>query len=213
MHQGTRTEPSARPARSPRYDGLEAAIGRIGRAVNMAVASRQSPVRQARPRRRGRQRRPDDRRHRASPGGRDRQPRSAGFPASRSWGGVSPSAGSLPSLRAQRARCCRATPDVGKGQSAAGDGVEHPCPHGGMKCPPACWATELLLLSAVLSRPEQARAPDAAQHVPHRSRATQFGGAVRCTRRTTSGEAFRIFVSGFKKPAAATLAKGRSRRS
>jgi hypothetical protein len=71
--------------------------------VTMAVASRQSPVRQARPRRRGRQRRPGDRRHRASPGGRDRQPRSAGFPASRSWGGVSRSAGSLLPLRATRA--------------------------------------------------------------------------------------------------------------
>ena len=85
------------------HDGLEAAIGRIGRAVNMAVDPRRSPARQARLRRGGRQRRPDDRRHRASPGGGDRQPRSARFPASRSWGGVSPSAGSLLPLRATRA--------------------------------------------------------------------------------------------------------------
>jgi hypothetical protein len=85
------------------HETLEKARGNIGREVNMAVTSRQSPVRQARPRRRGRQRRPDDRRHQANPGGRYRQPRSARFPASRPWGDVSPSAGSLLPLRATRA--------------------------------------------------------------------------------------------------------------
>jgi hypothetical protein len=72
-------------------------------------------------------------------------------------------------LREQRARCGRATPDVGRGQSAAGDGVEHPCPRCAVKRSSARWATELLLFSAALSHPERPIAPRAARHIAHRS--------------------------------------------
>jgi hypothetical protein len=48
----------------------------------------------------------------------------------------------------------KAVLDVGDGQGTAADSVECPDTQGGVKCPSARWPTELLLFSAVLSRPE-----------------------------------------------------------
>ena len=54
----------------------------------------------------------------------------------------------------QRARCVKAVLDVGDGEGTAADSVKCPDTQGGVKCSSARWPTELLLFSAVLSRPE-----------------------------------------------------------
>lgn len=73
--------------------------------------------------------------------------------------------------RDQRARCGRATPDVGQGQRTGGDGIEHPVSRGGVECSPTGRTTEPLSSPAGLTRPEGPLAPVAHWRRTHRGSA------------------------------------------